>query len=198
MFSLPLSLHSRNLTFPTWPFPSISTCTLTYTPPHPRHTSSYISLTHTHSHYHHRFHTRARAHWQGHHGDEGASRANVVLPGAAFTEKYVTLLCHRKSCDFRSVSCHYPSLQIFTDPVAKIWACPRSFFPFSRVFAVLVHPQFLLCVCSPAVTVLVHPSLLSLSTRVSFSCPVGVPHLIFISQSPFLFISPLPQSLLAQ
>jgi len=30
--------------------------------------------------------------YQGHHGDEGASRANVVLPGAAFTEKYATYM----------------------------------------------------------------------------------------------------------
>jgi len=28
--------------------------------------------------------------YQGHHGDKGASRANIVLPGAAYTEKYGT------------------------------------------------------------------------------------------------------------
>jgi NADH dehydrogenase (ubiquinone) Fe-S protein 1 len=28
--------------------------------------------------------------YQGHHGDAGAARANVILPGAAYTEKYGT------------------------------------------------------------------------------------------------------------
>lgn len=27
---------------------------------------------------------------QGHHGDKGAARANIVLPGAAYTEKNAT------------------------------------------------------------------------------------------------------------
>ena len=46
--------------------------------------------------------------YQGHHGDAGAHRADVILPGAAYTEKNAHLRQHRGPRAARPSRAHFP------------------------------------------------------------------------------------------
>lgn len=49
---------------------------------------------------------RADVHLQGHHGDKGAARADIVLPGAAYTEKNATFVNFEGRTQRTKVNCY--------------------------------------------------------------------------------------------